>query len=144
MPLSLQCKYLEGDNFTFVGSICSWNFVLSILSSVLAIFSMHVDLSLLYLNVLCLVVGYSPPGSSVCADFPGKNTGAGYHALLEGVGTTQESNPGLPDCRWILYHLSHQGSPRILEWVTYPFSRGSSQPKNQTRVSCIVGRFFTS
>ena len=33
MPLSLQCKYLEGDNFTFVGSICSWNFVLSILIS---------------------------------------------------------------------------------------------------------------
>ena len=33
---------------------------------------------------------------------------------------------------------------RILEWVAYPFSRGSSQPRNQTRVSLIVGRFFTS
>ena len=32
---------------------------------------------------------------------------------------------------------------RILEWVAIPFSRGSSQPKNQTQVSCIVGRFFT-
>ena len=32
---------------------------------------------------------------------------------------------------------------RILEWVTYPFSRGTSQPRNWTRVSCIVGRFFT-
>ena len=33
-------------------------------------------------------------------------------------------------CRWILYQLSHKGSPRILEWVAYPFSRGSSQARN--------------
>ena len=32
---------------------------------------------------------------------------------------------------------------RILEWVAIPFSRGSSQPKNRTQVSCIAGRFFT-
>ena len=32
---------------------------------------------------------------------------------------------------------------RILEWVTIPFSRESSRPRNQTRVSCIAGRFFT-
>ena len=32
---------------------------------------------------------------------------------------------------------------RILEWVAIPFSRGSSQPRDQTRVSCIAGRFFT-
>ena len=31
----------------------------------------------------------------------------------------------------------------ILEWVAIPFSRGSSQPRNQTRVSCFTGRFFT-
>ena len=42
------------------------------------------------------------------------------------------------------YHLSHKGSPRILEWVAYPYSRGPSWPRNQTRVSCIAGRFFTS
>ena len=30
---------------------------------------------------------------------------------------TQRSNTGLPHCRWILYQLSHQGNPRILEWV---------------------------
>ena len=40
--------------------------------------------------------------------------------------------------------LSHQGSPRILDWVAYPFSRGSSWPRNCTGVSCITGRFFTS
>ena len=33
--------------------------------------------------------------------------------------------------------------PRILEWVAYPFSSGSSQPRNQTRDSCIAGGFFT-
>jgi len=33
---------------------------------------------------------------------------------------------------------------RILEWVAMPSSRGSSQPRDQTGVSCIAGRFFTS
>ena len=33
---------------------------------------------------------------------------------------------------------------RILEWVAFPFSRGSSQPRDWTQVSCIAGRFFTS
>ena len=33
---------------------------------------------------------------------------------------------------------------RILEWVAYPLSRGSSQPRDRTQVSCIAGRFFTN
>ena len=33
---------------------------------------------------------------------------------------------------------------RILEWVAFPFCRGSSRPRDRTQVSCIVGRFFTS
>ena len=33
---------------------------------------------------------------------------------------------------------------RILEWVAFPFSKGSSQPRDQTQVSCIAGRFFTN
>ena len=33
---------------------------------------------------------------------------------------------------------------RILEWVAIPFSRGSSQPRDQTWVSCIAGRFLPS
>ena len=32
---------------------------------------------------------------------------------------------------------------RILEWVAIPFSRGSSQPRDRTWFSCIIGRFFT-
>ena len=33
---------------------------------------------------------------------------------------------------------------RMLEWVAIPFSRGSSQPRDRTQVSCIAGGFFTS
>ena len=77
-------------------------------------------------------------------DSPDKNTTVGCHALFQGIFPTQGSNPGYPQCRWIVYCLSHQGSPRILEWVAYLFSRGSSPPSNQTVVSCIAGGFFTS
>ena len=52
--------------------------------------------------------------------------------------------PRSPTLQGILYCLSHQGSPRILEWVAYPFSRGSSWPRNRTRVFCIAGRLFTT
>ena len=44
-------------------------------------------------------------GSSVHGDSPGKNTGAGYYLLLQGIFPTQESNPSLPHRRWILCHL---------------------------------------
>jgi len=91
---------------------------------------------------LCDPMDCSPLGSSVHGDSPGKNTEMGCHALFQGIFPTQGSNPGLPHCRQILYHLSHQGSPRILEWVANPFFRESSQPRNQTRVSCITGGFF--
>ena len=57
----------------------------------------------------------SQPGFSVHGDFPDKNTGVGCHALLQGIFPTQGSNLVLPHCRWILYWLSHQGSPRLLE-----------------------------
>ena len=74
----------------------------------------------------------------------GQNTGVGSLSLLQEIFPTQWSNPGLPHCRQILYQLSHQESPRILEWVAYPFSRRSSRPRNQTGVSCIAGGFFTN
>ena len=54
-------------------------------------------------------------------NFPGQNTGVGSLSFLQGIFPTQGLNPGLLHCRWILYQLSHQGSPRILEWVAYPF-----------------------
>ena len=51
---------------------------------------------------------YSPWNS------PGQNTGVGSLSLLQGIFPTQGSNPGLPHCRWILYQLSHKGSPHWL------------------------------
>ena len=131
-------------------------------------------------------MGCSPPGSLGPWNFPGKNTGAGCHFLLQGIFPAQGLDAGLPHCRRILYHLNHQGSPymyththiyrslitklcpthcnpmessppgssvhgisqaRILEWVAFSFSRGSSRPRDRTHVSCtpaLVGRFFTT
>ena len=68
-------------------------------------------------------------------NFPGQNTRVSSCSLLQGIFPTQGLNPGLLHCRWILYQLSQQASPRILECVAYLFSRGSSQPRNQTGVS---------
>ena len=53
----------------------------------------------------------SLPGSSVHGDSPGKNTGVGCHALLQGIFPNQGPNPGFPRYRQILYQLSYQGSP---------------------------------
>ena len=61
-------------------------------------------------QTLCDPMDCSLTGSSVLGHSPGKNTGVGCHALLPGIFPTQESNPSFPRCRWILYHLSHQGS----------------------------------
>ena len=55
---------------------------------------------------------------------------------------------------FFMVHLSHPymttgktialtGQARILEWVAMPSSRGSSQPRGRTQVSCIAGGFFT-
>ena len=89
-----------------------------------------------------------------------------------GIFLSQALNPGLLHCRKILYQLNHQRSEsevaqscptlcnpmdcslsgssvhrifqaRILEWVAISFSRRSSQPRDWTQVSCIVGRCFT-
>ena len=72
----------------------------------------------------------------------GQNTWVGSLSLLQGIFPTQGSNPGLPHCRRILYQLSHNRSPSILEWVAYPFSSGSSWPRNRIRVSCNAGGFL--
>ena len=74
----------------------------------------------------------------------GQNSGVDSFSFCHGIFPTQGSNPGLPHCRWVLYQLSHKGSLKILEWVAYPFSSGSSWPRNRTGVSCIAGRFFTN
>ena len=52
------------------------------------------------------VAGQAPLSMGI---LQGRNTGVGCHVLLQGIFPIQGSNPGLPHCRWILYHLSHQG-----------------------------------
>ena len=85
-----------------------------------------------------------PHGLLQSMEFSRPEYWTGSLSLLQGIFPTQGSNPGLPHCGWILYQLSHKGSPRILEWVAYPFSSRSSQPRNRTRVSYIGGGFFTN
>ena len=74
---------------------------------------------------------------------PGQKAGVSSPSLLQEIFPTQGSNPGLPHCRRILDQLSHKRSPRILDWVAYSFSRGSSRPRNRTGVSCIASGFST-
>ena len=62
---------------------------------------------------------------------PGQNTGVGGLSLLQGIFPTQGLNPGLLHCRWILYQLSHKGSPKMKEATV--FSRILAWPKGHSR-----------
>ena len=62
-------------------------------------------------NTYMPVMPASGMGDMGGAWFPGKNTGVGYHALLQGIFLTQGSNPHLLHCRRTLSCQSHQGSP---------------------------------
>ena len=80
---------------------------------------------------LCNPMDCSPPGPSVHGDSLGKITGVGCH-VLQGIFPSQGLNPGLPNCRQIVYHLSHQGSTvfssdahkNLLRWF-YDIARDS-------------------
>ena len=94
-----------------------------------------------------------PHGLQCPWDSPDQNAGVSSCSLLQGIFPGQGSNPGLPNCRRILYQLSYQGSPGTLEWGAYPFSGGPIPSRadlpdllwqNQTRVPCTSGRFCTS
>ena len=80
----IQTKHIQQDVLCLVAQLCS---------------------------TLCNPMDCSLPGSSVRGDSPGKNTGVGCRLLLQGIFLSQGSNPGLPHCRQILYHLSYQASP---------------------------------
>ena len=68
-----------------------------------------------------------------CSCLENPRDGGAWWAAIYGVTQSQTRLKGLSS-----------SSLRILEWVAYPFSSGSSQPRNLTRVSCIAGRFFTN
>ena len=81
---------------------------------------------------VCDPMDYSLPGSSVHGDSPGRSTGVGCHALLQGIFPTQGLNPGLFHGRLILYCLSHQGGP--ISSIPLPFYDGV-----HARLSVLVG-----
>ena len=60
---------------------------------------------------LCDPMDCSPPDSSVHGNSPGKDTGVGCHALLQGIFSTQRSNPCLLHWQANFLPLRHQGSP---------------------------------
>ena len=115
------------------------------------VFLLFLHLEILYVTNVswksesCSVVSYSLRTHGLYKspwNSPGQNTGVGSLSLLQGIFSTQESNPGLPHCRRIVYQLNCKGSQRILEWVAYPFSSRSSQPRNWTGISYIEGIFL--
>ena len=66
------------------------------------------------INCIWLLTGYEPGreldnSRTLCTEFSGKNIGVGSESLLQGIFWTQGLNLGLLHCKWILYHLSHQG-----------------------------------
>ena len=95
-------------------------------------------------NLLSCVWLFAIPWTIQSMEFSRPEYWRGSLSLPQGIFPTQGPNPGLPHSRQILYQLSHQGSPGIQRWVTYPFSRGSSQPRDRTQVSRIAGGVFTS
>ena len=82
-------------------------------------------LKMYMLLCVCVKVKVVQPCLTLCDSMdcpwnsPGQNTGVGSLSLFQGIFPTQGLNPGLSHCRQILYKLSHQGSPRTLEWVAY-------------------------
>ena len=66
---------------------------------------------------LCDLMDCTPPVSSVPGILQARILEWVAMPSSRGIFPTQGSNPGLLHCRQILYQLSHQGSPRILEWV---------------------------
>ena len=78
--------------------------------------------------------------------FPDNSTGVGCHFLLQGIFQTQVSNPGLPHCRQMLYHLSHQGNPVIQGYsvlIQHTDREANSSdwplylPKVQSKCACV-------
>ena len=74
------------------------------------------SLSRVQLFVTPWTVAYQAPPPM---GFSSKNTGVGCHFLLQGIFPTQGSNLGLLHCRQTLYHLSHQGRPKVFSGIKH-------------------------
>ena len=89
------------------------------------------------------LVGYHLWGCTVRHDWSDLRSSRSSRILDEHMKVkVTQSCPTL--CNPMEYTVYGILQARILEWVAFPFSRGSSQPRDRTQVSCIAGRFFTS
>ena len=144
--LLLYCIYLSEIQFRFCSCFCIILNVDSNIKLCLLIFSCVFSFYYTGLKVkvtqscptLCRPMDNSLPGSSVCGILQARIYWSGQPFSSPG----NLPNPRIKHCRQIPYCLK-KGSPRILEWIAYPFSRGSSPPRDRIGVSCIAGRFFT-
>ena len=109
-----NCPYLE---YTYKGTF--------MLSAVLLRLQIHIFYIMTNLNLLCCaqllsrsVMSnlFATPWTAVCQvplsmGFSRQEYWSGSHALRQGIYPNWGSDSGLLHCMWILYHLSHQGSP---------------------------------
>ena len=107
----------------------------------------------LFLSFLSLPVSLLPHKLLTCWFIPGKPYSE-FGRVHKDLGYVSQTWV-MCERKWkLLSHVQLFATPwttvhgilqaRILEWVAFPFSRGSSQPRDQTQVSHITGRFFTS
>ena len=80
-----------------------------------------------------------PPGS-LAVRFPRQEYWSGLHTLLQEILPTQESNLSLLHFRGILYQLSHQGSPRLLEWVAHAAYLQGLFPTQESNQRIFINR----
>ena len=88
--------------------------------------------------ILCTPVDCSPPGSSVHGDFPGKNTGVGCHALLQGIFPTQGWNPcllHLPALSGRFFITEPAGSPKQ-EYTAYQRNICPMRLDSRSQLTC--------
>ena len=118
----------------------NWHLLISIINKTVRLFFVILFFSI---SFLCISIVFPSPGDlpnpeieprspTLRADsLPAEPQAAAAAAAAKSL----QSCPTLCDP----IDVSHKGSPQILDWVAYLFSSGSSQPRNQTGVSCIVG-----
>ena len=76
---------------------------------------------------------FATPWTIQSMEFSRPGYWSGSCSLLQGIFSTQRGNPGLPHCKQILHQLSHQGNPRMLEWVAIPSLEDLPKAEIETR-----------
>ena len=113
-----MCHLLKGTGITRLPWIGKWDSSHCQVQANSLLSQMHIE------KLVCVCVSYSVVSDSATTGLklfcpcnsPGKSTGVDCHSPLQGIFPNQGSNPGLPHCRQILYHVSQQGGPKNCEW----------------------------